>query len=160
MKRLCWREPDFIVGDADRPYLRRWYFLPRNRLFNVYLHQFCRDDEDRAMHDHMYVSLSIVLRGGYFDLSPGPDGTTQRRWYGPGSLVFRWASTPHRIELRRWWIIWRGVRYPSDDEVPAWTLFITGPQIREWGFHCPNGWRHWKEFTGGKNGELIGKGCD
>ena len=28
-----------------------------------------------------------------------------------------------------------------------WSLFITGPVIREWGFHCPNGWRHWKQFT-------------
>ena len=45
--------------------------------------------------------------------------------------------------------------------VPTWTLFLFGPTVRDWGFHCPErGWVHWKEFTAaGRPGE-IGKGCD
>ena len=70
------RPPDFVVG-ADNPegaYLNRWYITPwrgwyqhvpemqRTRwqrlamgfarlLPNLYLHQFLRDDDDRALHD-------------------------------------------------------------------------------------------------------------
>ena len=48
---------------------------------------------------------------------------------------------------------------------PAWSLFITGPVTREWGFHCPQGWRHWKDFTSyrevGEDGRgCIGRGCE
>lgn len=51
---------------------------------------------------------------------------------------------------------------PEALQIPwRWTLFVTGPVMRQWGFHCPDkGWRHWKEFTAeGKPGE-IGPGCD
>jgi len=28
----------------------------------------------------------------------------------------------------------------------AWTLFITGPRGRHWGFWCPAGWKYWREY--------------
>jgi hypothetical protein len=31
--------------------------------------------------------------------------------------------------------------------------------VREWGFHCPRRWVHWRQFTAGPNGETVGKGC-
>jgi hypothetical protein len=43
---------------------------------------------------------------------------------------------------------------------PCWTVFITGPIVREWGFHCPKGWVHWREFTDARDSGSIGKGCD
>lgn len=43
---------------------------------------------------------------------------------------------------------------------PAWSLFLTGPKVREWGFHCPQGWRPWRAFTAGAHGAEIGAGCD
>jgi hypothetical protein len=42
----------------------------------------------------------------------------------------------------------------------CWTLFITGPKVRDWGFQCPHGWRHWQDFTAGPRGEVVGRGCD
>lgn len=148
------RDPDFIIGDPSNPYLLRWYLIPRNGWFNVYLHKFVRDDDDRALHDHPWASMSIVLSGGYYDVTYGPDGTLQRRWYRPGSVVCRWANTAHRVELS-------SINDLNDvSKRPAWTLFITGPKVREWGFWCPFGWRHWQEFTDGKDGSRIGKGCD
>lgn len=42
------RKPDLCVGGEVNPYMRRWYVIPRNRLLNIYVHQFMRDDEDRA----------------------------------------------------------------------------------------------------------------
>jgi hypothetical protein len=134
------RAPDHIIGGADDPYLLRWWMIPRNRVFNIYLHKFLRSDDDRALHDHPWPSVSIILRGGYREHFHG--GFADRR---PGAVVFRRATTAHRVELRNG---------------PAWSLFVTGPRIRSWGFHCPQGWRHWQEFTSGPNGETVGKGCD
>jgi hypothetical protein len=81
------REPDFVIG-ADSPggpYMRRWWIIPRNRFLNIYLHQILRDDDDRALHDHPWWNVSIILRGGYFECTPGPDHDRPcRRWRGAG----------------------------------------------------------------------------
>jgi hypothetical protein len=61
--RVTRRAPDFLIGGADDPYIRRWWVIPRNRWFNVYLHQFLRSDDDRALHDHPWANCSILLRG-------------------------------------------------------------------------------------------------
>lgn len=153
--RPFWREPDFYIGGKENPYLLRWWVIPRNRFFNVYLHKFLRDDDDRALHDHPWVSLSIVLRGGYFEHMPF------RFAYRPvGSIVFRRSTAAHRIRLDTKAVYDRDGNYVGTRSVPAWTLFITGPRIREWGFHCPQGWRHWKEFTSEVDSGNIGKGCE
>ena len=129
--------------------LERWWLIPRNRWFNIYLHHFLRSDDDRALHDHMYVNVSILLSGSYFEHLA--DGTVEMRmpwrpWYF-WRLVPRLPKTAHRIELI--------------DNSPVWTLFITGPRVREWGFHCPKGWVPWHIFTSGdKTGSTIGKGCE
>src|SRR5881392_3402104 len=64
-RRIASRPPDFTVGSPDRPYLQRWWLLPRNPVLNVYLHQFLRDDDDRALHDHPWDWCSVLLKGGY-----------------------------------------------------------------------------------------------
>jgi hypothetical protein len=133
--------PHFVVGSPDRPYLLRWYGLPRNPWFNVYLHKFCRDDDDRALHDHPWPYWSLILRGGYWEVT-----WNGRRWHGPGSLLRRRAEHRHRVEL-----------LPGH---PCWTLFLTGPRVREWGFWCPQGFVHWKAFTAPGDVGQVGKGCD
>jgi hypothetical protein len=151
------RKPDVIIGGVERPYLQRWWVWPRNRWLNLYLHNFNRDDDDRALHDHPWSSLSILLRGGYYEITAGPDGTLERRWRRPGRLVLRLRpSAAHRLELRR---------DAAGRTVPCWTLFLTGPVVRRWGFLCPRGWVHWRDFTapdpaGGSESGLIGRGCD
>jgi hypothetical protein len=154
MLRPFHRPPDFKVGNPDAPYMLRWHILPRNRWFNIYLHQFLRDDDDRALHDHPWHSLSIILRGGYIEHLPG----RQKKRRKAGRCVFRRAEQAHRIELHRDFMPWMGNGASSPK--PAWTLFITGPRLRDWGFHCPNGWRHWKEFAAPHDRGQIGRGCD
>lgn len=134
------RPPDFEIGEPGDVYLRRWYVIPRNPVLNVYLHRFVRDDDDRALHDHPWINASVVLSGRYREIMP--DGVAERR---RGSVTVRPARAFHRIEV---------IAHP------VWTLFLTGPRTREWGFLCPQGWRHWKDFTAGRQGERIGKGCD
>lgn len=149
------RKPDFIIGGEEDPYLLRWWVIPRNRLFNIYLHKFLRDDDDRALHDHPWASLSIVLRGGYFEHMPF------RLAYRPvGSVIFRRATAAHRISLDARGAYDQHGNFVEQVTVHAWTLFITGPRVREWGFHCPQGWRHWKEFTAPDDSSRVGKGCE
>lgn len=146
------RKPDFVIGGEANPYLKRWWLIPRNRVFNLYLHHFLRSDDDRALHDHPWWNVSLLLDGAYVEHLPGADmqaGYSIRR--ESGALVFRKARAAHRIELDLSTHMARG-------EEPVWTLFVTGPRIREWGFWCKQGWRHWKEFTD-ETGTGIGKGC-
>ena len=142
------RRADFIIGGEDNPYLYRWWVIPRNRWFNVYLHKIVRDDDDRALHDHPWWNVSIILKGCYWEVL-GPGLTKFRK---RGSMVFRRPTAAHRLVVRNGW----GSDHPGE----CWTLFITGPRVREWGFLCPNGWRHWKDFTAAGDSARVGRGCD
>lgn len=141
------RAPDFVIGGAARPYLRRWFVIPRNRFFNVYLHEFLRSDDDRALHDHPWANCSILLRGTYTEHRIEAGGINAREVLVAGETRLRWTGRiAHRIELH---------------DGPCWTLFITGPRYRSWGFHCPEqGWIHWERFTADDDKGAIGKGCD
>lgn len=145
------RPHDFHVGTAADPYLLRWWLIPRNRWFNVYLHCFLRSDDERALHDHMYVNLSVLLDGEYVEhgIRRGGVATAVRRRAGEAKLRSPW--TAHRIEL---------LRDAGGELMACWTLFVTGPRLRNWGFHCPAGWRSWQEFTDPANPSLPGRGCE
>lgn len=128
------RRPDEVLGEQHSIYLERWYLIPHNRYFNVYLHAFHRSDEDRALHDHPWSNASILLWGAYKEHLPS--GNVELRL--PGFVYARRATAAHRIELERFFL---------DHYLPVVTLFITGRHVREWGFLCPQGWRHWRNFT-------------
>lgn len=133
------RAPDFVIGDPADPYLRRWWIIPRNKWFNIYLHHIRKPDDDRALHDHPWWNMSILLRGGYFEMTPSGG----RLRFAPG-IVIRRPTAAHRL------IPWRG---------DVWTLFVTGPRVREWGFHCPKGWVVWTKFVDPTGIGRAGPGC-
>ena len=138
-------KPARYIGGKDNPYLSRWYIIPRNNWFNIYLHKFTRSDDDRALHDHPWWNVSVILKGWYWEIiSNNPELLIPRV---RGNIVFRKATQLHRIEL-------------PVEGYPVWTLFITGPRIREWGFQCPQGWIPWYEFVDPNNPDLPGRGCD
>jgi hypothetical protein len=147
------RDPDFIVGGAEQPYLKRWWIIPRNRWFNIYLHHFLRSDEDRALHDHMYVNASILLEGKYVEHTA--KRVTVRE---AGDVAFRRPTLAHRVAL------FTNSHWHGDELVelpePVTTLFITGPRVRDWGFHCPKRWVPWREFVDDRDAGKVGKGCD
>ena len=144
IERSLKRAPDFIIGGAESPYLLRWFIIARNRLFNVYHHVIKRSDDDRALHDHPWWSLSIVLDGSMLEVLSADRSVT--RLLRQGDIVLRRASSAHRLEIR--------------DGGFCKTLFITGPRIREWGFYCPKGWKHWKDFVAKGDTGSVGRGCD
>lgn len=138
------REPDFKIGGAENPYMNRWYVKPRNKEQNVYLHQMLRDDDD-VKHDHPWRSISIVLFAPelyekYIDWRGRP---VMRRVY-TGQVLYRGAGFTHQMIVPQ----------------PAWTLFMTGAVVREWGFHCPKGWVNFKDYVEkNETGSKPGRGC-
>lgn len=184
------RPADFIVG-ADSlggAYLLRWYLTPWRewqssvgkwagaqpsvwrlaiaRAFrlipNLYLHCFLRDDDDRALHDHPSWAASLILHGSYVEHTISEGGIHRRRQHTEGSLRFLPTTHAHRIELLRH-VVDNGdpIVRATDPPAACWSLFLFGPAVREWGFHCPEkGWVHWREFTAAGNSGEIGRGCD
>ena len=135
------RPPDFVIGPhRNPPYIRRWWVIPRNKFFNIYLHEVQQNDDDRALHDHPWVNMSYILEGGYNEVTP--KGTFPLL---EGQVRFRRPTALHRLELL--------------DGVRTVSLFITGPKVREWGFATPSGWIHWEDFVSreeGGNGKELG----
>jgi hypothetical protein len=131
-----------VIGDR---YLTRWHLVPRNRFFNIYLHRFVGDD-DPVLHDHPWWSMSFLLKGMLVEKSHAPtwsrDFFQWKRilWLLP---VVRRPAFAHSLE------VWGS---------PVWTLFLTGPVVRPWGFLCSSGWKLWSDVTG-PNNERLG-GCD
>ena len=135
------RKPDFIIGAKDDPYLLRWFLIPRNPVLNIYVHLFLRSDDDRAMHTHPWLAnCSILLEGQYVEHTQSGRFTRIT-----GDAKFRWGAAAHRVELTNG---------------PCWTLFITGPRVRTWGFLCPQGFVNWRDFTAAGDKGAVGKGCD
>lgn len=120
-----------VIGGASNPLLVR-YVVFRCAAFGIFVHHLMRSDHDRALHDHPWPFVSIVLRGGYCELHDQTlDGSTFCLWHGPGSVLVRPAEWRHRFGLSR----------------PAWTLVIVGRRQRRWGFFAPGGWCWWRKYN-------------
>lgn len=123
-------------------YLRRWRIV-QTPWFAIYLHKIATPDKDRDLHDHPWPFVSLVLRGGYDELlvttntamddylRGGRPPFRVRRWM---SLGCRRATDAHRItRLHR---------------TPTWTLVLTGPRRRSWGFYTEHGFVDWRKYLG------------
>lgn len=112
------RPPDFVIGHPEAPYMLHWWWIPRNRFFNIYIHKMIRDDEDLALHDHPWSSLSLMVQGSLREhyLKPNSSYLRKRDLHG-GKWVWRPATFAHHFQI-----------LPSD-ELPI-TIFITGPCIQ------------------------------
>jgi hypothetical protein len=165
------------VGPLNNPTYWRWFVLPRNRFFNIYLHNFLHDDEEH-LHDHRAMNVSFILQGAYKEerflwqpeegRSLPPTDIVDRPNH---SIIIRLPSWPHRVILNR---------DENGKPIPSWSLFIKFPDVRQWGFWCPGfvswaetgsmtisraRWRHWSKYVNGTNPTAIGygqrgKGCD
>lgn len=156
-KGLISGKPHYCIGGSDNPYMLRWYLIPRNRWLNVYLHQFLRDDDDRALHDHPFSFVSVILRGGYIEWVPdieaeefGLRNVVRAISRRAVSAAFRAAEHRHCVELPK---------RRDGTPIPCWTLVITGPRVREWGFICGSKFVPWYEFVDDKDTGRTGKGC-
>ena len=130
-----------IVMDRvnNEPYLERYYIFLKDRKwfpFNIFIHKFLKSDPD-DVHDHPWPYATLILKGGYWEWIPQFNSLGQKigeiaTWRGAGHFRICSATSFHRIEL--------------DPNVTAWTLFMPGPQQREWGFLSNGRWMQWEKY--------------
>lgn len=106
----------------------------------VRVHKILRRDDDRTFHNHTWNFVSVILKNGYIEKTPVYDSNDfytgiNEQSYPKGSVIFRKDSDFHMLKLI--------------DKKPTWTLFITGPDKRKWGFltHARN-IVPWDEYIG------------
>jgi hypothetical protein len=125
--------------ESNEPYLERYYLFLKDRKwfpFNVFLHKFLKSDPD-DVHDHPWPYATLILKGGYYEWVPQFNSLGEkigeiRYWRGPGHFRVCSATSYHRIEI--------------NPNVDCWTLFMPGPQQREWGFLVNNKWIQWETY--------------
>jgi hypothetical protein len=157
---------DWVIRRAQRTpyfhlegYMERWWLLRLGRwgmhdnetpqaqgprpILAARVHHILRSDSGREFHDHPWPFVTIILRGGYTEVRPIIEEYPwvqlvgeARRYYPPGSILFRRASDWHRLEL--------------EPGTTAWTLFITGPQLQRWGFLVDGVKVYWRTFLFGE----------
>jgi hypothetical protein len=100
------------LGNAECPYVRRWK-LEIPHLGSLRVHHWTGPDDDRAHHDHPWPFITLVIKGDYDDHSPAGIDRLHA-----GSVRFRRAEYKHYV-------------IPAPE---AWTVLVTGPKVRSWGF--------------------------
>jgi hypothetical protein len=78
------------------------------------VHHWLGSDDDRAFHDHPWWFLTFVVKGGYTDKTPDGDEILRAP-----AIRFRPALHQHTVTYM-----------PGG----AWTVLVTGPKARTWGF--------------------------
>ena len=133
----------------NEPYLERYYLFLKDRKkfpFNIFLHKFLKGDPD-DVHDHPWPYATLILKGGYWEWIPqfanGIKIGEYCVWRGPGSFRTCGSNSYHRIEL--------------EPGVTAWTLFMPGPQKREWGFWYKQKWVHNETYLKDRHEEASAK---
>lgn len=102
------------LGNPECPYAFRWILV----LFgwSLRLHHWIGNDDPRAMHDHPWWFITLCLWGGYTDESEQGNDVLRI-----GNIRYRPAEWKHRVIL--------------GSQKQAWTLLLTGPKVRHWGFY-------------------------
>lgn len=140
------RKVTIMDRTCDEPYLERYYLFLKDRKkfpFNIFLHKFLKGDPD-DVHDHPWPYATLILKGGYYEWVAKFNNQGQkigeiRHWRGPGHFRICSSNNFHRIEL-----------HPG---ITAWTLFMPGPQKRDWGFWVKNKWIPHEKYLKERNGK-------
>ena len=149
------RTPYFHLQNSDgSPYMNRYWLF---RLFRTEdrdhdggsdedtahgkiaarVHWIRSSDEGRVFHDHPWDFVTIILRGGYYELTPVDSFSLdfRKRWHGAGSVLFRRAADWHRLLID-----------PERAGGETWTLFIMLPKKQSWGFRVRGKKIHWRAY--------------
>ena len=126
IRRVSRSKSGVLIGPPDNPLMTRFYVIPKNPVFNIYLHHIHRSDEG-DLHDHRAANISVILWGRYYEQRFSGKVIEGRAYPRLRVTVverlqpqFRWARTPHRL------ILMHG---------EVWSLFVKFPHTQSWGFY-------------------------
>ncbi len=157
--------PDFVIEEMQRGaenyfdidgYMERVWVVrakPGSNRYACRIHWLLRSDQDRALHNHPWRNTSVILKGGYWELTkiaePDLGYARQLRWMSLISAIAgddTCLTSDHIRGLKADGIFWRGVgaivqRSAEDAHrliLPpgrtSLSLFFTGPKTQDWGF--------------------------
>lgn len=119
---------------------RYWLFNPYDNAsgtcrfawcpISVRIHHICRHDLDRCLHDHPWNARTVILRGGYAEVRES-------------GLMFRFEGDTAGLRFGEYHRI-----VQVDEELGAWTLFITGRKRGTWGFLVDGKKVPYREYLG------------
>ena len=140
--RWAFFEKFVISRRPGEPYLTRWRLI-HTPWFGILLHKIDGPDPDQDPHDHPWNFISIVLRGGYTEqLTALIPLSSTKRIRATTFQSWNWLSV-HKMPLGKYHKI------VTLHKKPTWTLILTGPRKREWGFLTQdNGHIMWKTYLG------------
>jgi hypothetical protein len=112
------------VFENSEPYLERWILWLG---ITIRLHKFHKGDDDRAFHDHPWWFVTIPMRP-YLEQMPNQPIRRLTR------LIPQFRSAYHRHMVA------------LIDGAPVWTLILTGPKQKEWGFWEEDNFIHHRQW--------------
>lgn len=149
---------DHLGPNGD--YMERYWVLNPKGFFSRWLtarvHIIKRGDADRHLHDHPWSYTTIILEGGYTEITHWDTTCQMYEWaikeakqggvefnhemnkwelrlhYTAGDILCRKAGFPHRLEVA-----------PGEKAI---TCFIMGNYQNKWGFHTPEGKIYWRDY--------------
>ncbi len=112
---LKWLLPYRDIGwtEIGEEFTRFTFFTCR--WLTIYIHRLYAPNPHPDCHDHPWSFVTFILKGGYWETTNGQDWC----WRRPGSILYRPAEFSHNVVTRD----------------VAWSVVITGPKKREWGFN-------------------------
>lgn len=128
---LLGRSLVLVDENNGREFLKRWRLL-QTPLFSVFLHRMQVPDPGTDLHDHPWGFLSIVLCGGYHERT----ADARRPWHERHRHRRRWSIAGVRLDEVH--------SIDTLDRSPTWTLVVTGPTRRRWGFMVGSTWQDWE----------------
>jgi hypothetical protein len=110
--------------DIGETFIR--YDLLKTPFGNLYLHNLIcptshlDENGNLLCHDHPWWFITLVLKGGYTEMTSVDRGWIVVGVLKPGALRFRSAKWSHSV---------------TTSEKGMWSLVLTGPKSREWSVH-------------------------
>lgn len=120
------------VGWRGCNFVRRWTIVaPSGR--GLRIHHFLPATEEFTAHDHPWAFLTVVVRGGYVDITSRNGQEVARDAVRAPGIRYRSRHHEHRT---------------LTGEQGAWTIVINGPVRRNWGFWSAAGqWLPWRAYA-------------
>jgi hypothetical protein len=154
-----WIVPSARPGSASKAgcYVATWRqpirWILQKLGIAVRLHCIHTPDLDRAMHDHPWTFISVVLRGWYIEARPlRPESFLPTSSDPEEEMEQSHPRAAGGYALRRFY---HRHKITAVSPGGVWTLFVTFRKRQPWGFYTPGGKIWWQVFESVHNNRPV-----